>query len=71
MLLANRSLGELINKQKENLFIGYMICQIMKKLENLKSIVKKLGYDLNIKPKKVGSSLNELLLKIKGKKKKI
>ena len=70
MLLANRSLGELINKTKREFVYRVHDLPDNEKLENLKSIVKKLGYDLNIKPKKVGPSLNELLLKIKGKKEK-
>ena len=70
MLLANRSLGELINKTKREFVYRVHDLPDNEKLENLKSIVKKLGYDLNIKPKKVGSSLNELLLKLKEKKEK-
>ena len=70
MLLANKSLGELIDKTKREFVYRIHDKPDNEKLENLKKIVTKLGYDLNIKPKKLGVSLNELLYKIKGKKEK-
>ncbi len=70
MLLANKSLGELINKTKREFVYRVHDKPDNEKLENLKTIVKNLGYNLNIKPKKLGASLNELLFQLKEKKEK-
>ena len=68
MLLANKNLGELIKKTKREFVYRIHDRPDNEKLENLKIIVKKLGYKLNTKPNKVGISLNKLLNEIKGKK---
>jgi ribonuclease R/exosome complex exonuclease DIS3/RRP44 len=68
MLLANKNLGELIKKTKREFIYRIHDRPDNEKLENLKIIVKKLGYKLNTKPNKVGISLNKLLNEIKGKK---
>jgi len=68
MLLANKNLGELIKKTKREFVYRIHDRPDNEKLENLKIIVNKLGYKLNTKPNKVGTSLNKLLNEIKGKK---
>ena len=68
MLLANKNLGKLIKEKKREFVYRVHDRPDKEKLENLKAIVKKLGYKLNTKPNKVGASLNKLLNVIKGKK---
>ena len=68
MLIANKYLGELIKKTRREFVYRVHDRPDKEKLENLKIIAEKLGYNLNTEDNKVGGSLNKLLNKTKGKK---
>ena len=68
MLIANKYLGELIKKTRREFVYRVHDKPDKEKLENLKIIAEKLGYNLNTENSKVGKSLNMLLKKTKGKK---
>lgn len=71
MLLANRKVAEFIGKQRPEKAFIYRIHDEPneEKLQALSGIIKRFGYQLNFKDKKLlNSSLNKLLEDVKGKK---
>ncbi|MEM9144505.1 MAG: RNB domain-containing ribonuclease, partial [Bacteroidota bacterium] len=71
MLLANRKVAEFIGKQKPKKSFVYRVHDDPdeEKLMALNGIVSRFGHQLNFKDKKsINSSLNQLLVDVKGKK---
>ena len=71
MLLANRKVSEFVGKQNPKKTFVYRVHDEPdeSKLETLKGVVSRFGYQLNFKDKKsVSSSLNNLLKEVNGKK---
>ena len=67
MLLANKKVAEKMRKSKERFVYRVHDQPDQEKLENLQTIVKRLGYNLNLSNKELNGSLNELLKNTVGK----
>ena len=67
MLLANKKVAEKMRKSKERFVYRVHDQPDHEKLENLQTIVKRLGYNLNLSSKELNGSLNELLKNTVGK----
>jgi len=67
MLLANKKVAEKMRKSKERFVYRVHDQPDHEKLENLQTIVKRLGYNLNLSSKELNGSLNELLKNTDGK----
>ena len=67
MLLANRKVAEKMRKSNEGFVYRVHDQPDQEKLENLQTVVKRLGYNLKLSGSKMNSSLNELLKSCFGK----
>ena len=67
MLLANKKVAEKMRQSKERFVYRVHDQPDQEKLENLQTIVKRLGYNLNLSNKELNGSLNELLKNTVGK----
>ncbi len=67
MLLANRQVAERMKKSNEKFVYRVHDQPNQEKLENLQTIVKRLGYNLKLTKKELNSSLNSLLKSAFGK----
>ena len=67
MLLANRKVAEKMRKSNERFVYRVHDQPDQEKLENLQTVVKRLGYNLKLSGSKMNSSLNELLKSCFGK----
>ena len=67
MLLANKKVAEKMRQSKERFVYRVHDQPDQEKLENLQTIVKRLGYNLNLSSKELNGSLNELLKNTVGK----
>ena len=67
MLLANRRVAERMRKSNEKFVYRVHDQPNQEKLENLKTVVKRLGYNLKLTKKELNSSLNSLLKSAFGK----
>ena len=67
MLLANRRVAERMKKSNEKFVYRVHDQPNQEKLENLQTIVKRLGYNLKLTKKELNSSLNSLLKSAFGK----
>ncbi len=67
MLLANRQVAERMKKSNEKFVYRVHDQPNQEKLENLQTIVKRLGYNLKLTKKELNSSLNSLLKSTFGK----
>ena len=70
MLLANKKVAEYYNKKHSNKNFIYRVHDKpdINKINNLKEVAKNFGHNISIKEKEVSSSINNLLLSVKGKK---
>ena len=67
MLLANRRVAERMKKSNEKFVYRVHDQPNQEKLENLQTVVKRLGYNLKLTKKELNSSLNSLLKSAFGK----
>ena len=67
MLLANRRVAERMKKSNEKFVYRVHDKPNQEKLENLQTVVKRLGYNLKLTKKELNSSLNSLLKSAFGK----
>ena len=67
MLLANKKVAEKMKKSNERFVYRVHDQPDHEKLENLQTIVKRLGYNLKLSSSELNGSLNDLLKKVFGK----